>query len=81
MGQEPATLSESANTIGECCHYWIINSEGGPTSRGTCKLCLAQRDFNNYIGDCLMSDNEGCLERLSWQSRIPVGQSADIEIE
>lgn len=31
-----------------CCHYWVVESPNGPTSRGTCKLCGAVREFENY---------------------------------
>lgn len=30
-----------------CRHYWIIESAQGPTSRGVCKFCGAQREFHN----------------------------------
>lgn len=32
-----------------CAHYWIIESPGGPKSRGTCKLCGAECEFRNYV--------------------------------
>tara|TARA_Y100000310_G_scaffold329578_1_gene399724 strand:- start:2274 stop:2501 length:228 start_codon:yes stop_codon:yes gene_type:complete len=31
-----------------CIHYWIIDApSGGPTSKGTCKLCGSERDHYN----------------------------------
>ena len=30
-----------------CRHYWIIESPNGPTSRGVCKLCGAEKEFQN----------------------------------
>ncbi len=36
----------------ECHHYWIIESANGPTSRGVCKFCGAEKDFfNSLSGD------------------------------
>lgn len=35
-------LSES-----ECKHYWLIEGAGGPTSRGVCKFCGAEKEFHN----------------------------------
>jgi hypothetical protein len=32
---------------GECGHYWRIDSANGPTSKGICKLCGLEREFNN----------------------------------
>ncbi len=33
-----------------CCHYWIIETPNGPSSRGYCKYCGAERDFRNTLG-------------------------------
>lgn len=34
-----------------CRHYWIIESAGGPTSRGVCKICGEEREFHNSWTD------------------------------
>jgi len=31
-----------------CCHYWLVESPNGPTSKGTCKFCGAEKEFENY---------------------------------
>jgi len=31
----------------ECINYWILESATGPTSRGVCKFCGAQKEFHN----------------------------------
>jgi len=31
-----------------CCHYWVVESPNGPTSRGTCKFCGEIKEFDNY---------------------------------
>jgi len=36
---------------GRCCHYWIIESPNGRTSRGICKLCGITKEFENYPVD------------------------------
>ena len=33
----------------ECRHYWIIESPGGPISKGVCRLCGAVSEFRNYV--------------------------------
>ena len=33
----------------KCRHYWIIESPNGPTSRGVCKLCGAEKEFQNFL--------------------------------
>ena len=35
----------------QCAHYWIIEASRGPTSRGVCKLCGAEKEFLNKIPD------------------------------
>ena len=32
-----------------CTHYWMIEPHLGPTSLGVCRLCGAEREFNNYL--------------------------------
>ena len=32
-----------------CIHHWIIEEPKGPTSRGVCKLCGVEREFENFI--------------------------------
>jgi hypothetical protein len=36
---------------GKCCHYWIIESPKGPTSRGVCQFCGAEKEFDSYGPD------------------------------
>ena len=33
----------------ECSHHWIIESPKGSTSKGVCKKCGAEKEFQNYI--------------------------------
>lgn len=33
--------------MAECCHHWMIDSPSGETSRGRCKKCGSERDFQN----------------------------------
>lgn len=30
-----------------CCHHWVIDRPLGPTSRGICKVCGAEKRFQN----------------------------------
>ncbi len=34
-----------------CCHYWVIESPSGPTSKGICKLCGCESEFINVFDD------------------------------
>lgn len=51
-------MERSINAVAErpeatetCRHHWIIETPNGPFSRGVCKLCGEERDFENlYYG-------------------------------
>ena len=30
-----------------CAHYWVIEPPDGPISKGTCKVCGAEKEFGN----------------------------------
>ena len=49
-----------------CCHHWEVEIAVAPTSRGRCKLCGAEKEFNNFLSDCLRAENADCLE---WDGR------------
>ena len=48
-GSDEILASSTAVGVGmaECTHRWVIDSPNGPTSMGTCKLCGADREFQN----------------------------------
>ncbi|MFC1934805.1 hypothetical protein ACFLXZ_00615 [Chloroflexota bacterium] len=33
----------------ECQHYWLIETADGPTSKGVCRFCGADREFYNWF--------------------------------
>lgn len=33
-----------------CVHHWIIEPPNGPVSKGVCKLCGAEKNFENWEG-------------------------------
>jgi hypothetical protein len=39
-------------------HRWHIEEPNGPTSRGVCRVCEAQREFRNWLEDQDFSTNE-----------------------
>jgi len=47
MRHEIEATLEGPVGLGRCPHHWIIESPNGPTSRGVCKLCSAEREFAN----------------------------------
>jgi hypothetical protein len=59
MAQRQVAISRRSVVRQRCHHYWMIDSPTGPISRGRCRLCGAQREFRNYLRDCLgVSEDE-----------------------
>ena len=49
MRQKVEAAPEELVVEDKCRHYWIIESPNGPTSRGVCKLCGAEKEFQNFL--------------------------------
>lgn len=43
--QTPETEPQAEN---KCAHHWIIEPPSQPISKGVCKLCGAEKDFENW---------------------------------
>ena len=37
-----------------CHHHWLIESASGPTSRGRCRFCGAEKEFYNSLPDFIV---------------------------
>jgi len=62
----------------ECKHYWIIEGAKGPTSRGVCKYCGAEREFQNSWQDLSYAERSARLFELPNLVEIePVGELDD----
>ena len=48
MTQE-AVVEQSEQLTSQCPHHWIIERASGPTSKGVCRLCGAEKEFLNYV--------------------------------
>ena len=44
--------------VSQCRHHWLIDTAGGPTSKGVCRLCGAERQFKNYLENAPWDDDE-----------------------
>ncbi len=64
MVQKRVTNSKKFTAQQKCSHYWIIERVAGPNSRGICKFCGAQKEFKNYLMDCLEVNEEEYQEWL-----------------
>ena len=57
-----------------CKHHWVIDAPAGPSSKGMCRLCGEERQFQNYIEGSAWGTNIS-LDQLSGGSRIPTRNS------
>jgi hypothetical protein len=46
-----------------CRHYWVIESASGPTSKGVCKICGEEKEFqNSWVASSYMGKDARVLE-------------------
>ncbi len=51
MTQKIKEITEEHVAPVGCRHYWIIESADGPTSKGVCRICGAEKEFfNSFYG-------------------------------
>ena len=43
----------------ECQHHWVIAKPSGPVSRGKCRLCGEEKDFQNFMENAPWSRAKG----------------------
>ena len=67
MVQKRATIYRESVAQQKCRHYWILEGPAGPASKGVCKLCGAQKEFRNYLHDCLLVNDEEFQEWIGRQ--------------
>ncbi len=48
VAPSPAT-QEKLDEVVACPHHWEIESANGPISKGTCRVCGEEREFNNSV--------------------------------
>ena len=51
MGNEIGIVAERLVAGSICCHHWIIENAAGLVSRGVCKFCGEEREFDNFLPD------------------------------
>ena len=53
-----------------CQHQWMIDTPAGPSSKGTCRQCGAEREFMNYIEGSTWGYDVS-LDHLAGGTRFP----------
>jgi hypothetical protein len=79
---EDANVERPAIQIGQssCKHYWEIDRATAQVSRGICKLCGSNRQFPNYLSDCIAGPDkesyQGWLVKQERQDMLATPYSA-----
>jgi hypothetical protein len=60
LKEEPEKAAKESN----CRHYWVIEDAGGPTSRGVCKFCGAEKEFLNSWPDSRVKEQNNRVFEL-----------------
>ena len=47
MRNRSSLKEEKPAEVKTCQHYWVIEAASGPISRGVCKVCGEEREFQN----------------------------------
>ena len=55
-----------------CQHHWVIERPAGRVSKGACRLCGEEREFQNYVEGSPWG-GESSLESLGGGSQLPSG--------
>lgn len=82
MTQE-AVVEISEQLATQCRHHWIIESASGPTSKGVCRLCGAEKQFLNYVGQGSWDDDRPSYREASRKSSrsLVLADRQDVEEE
>jgi hypothetical protein len=65
-----------------CRHYWVIEDASGPTSRGVCKFCGAEKEFLNSWPDSRAKEqNNRVFELPNLLDVESDSESEDAELE
>ncbi len=57
MAKGLGAVIERKSVKESCRHHWIIEAPSGPTSRGVCKLCGAEKEFMNFPENVWLKDD------------------------
>jgi len=72
MSIKDSEATEELQEAPACRHQWLIDAPAGPSSKGVCRACGEERQFQNYIEGSAWGYDIS-LEQLSGGSRYPTG--------
>ena len=76
--EQGAVLGRETVDDQPCQHHWLIEAPSGPFSKGVCRVCGEERQFQNYVeGHSWSSDIS--LEQLAGGARYPSSVRAGVK--
>ncbi len=70
---EAERTAEEKAVGGGCQHHWVIDAAAGRVSSGRCQTCGTEKQFHNFLPDCLADKDretyEGWLAKHSQTER------------
>lgn len=71
--RQGATIEQEVPEVRDvslCQHHWVIDTPAGPVSRGVCRLCGEEGEFNNFLEGTYWDDDMS-LDQSTTAGRIP----------
>ena len=66
--EKPVKAADEEQSSKTCIHHWIIDPPEGPVSKGVCRKCGEEKDFQNYFAysawEAGQTDEEGARALL-----------------
>jgi hypothetical protein len=80
---EPKQRVQEVQDTSGCAHHWVIETPSGPVSKGVCRVCRMEKQFQNYLENSVWTSDVS-LEQLARKAgyggrREPRAVSADDE--
>ena len=54
---EEHRLPDEEKQPSQCLHHWLIDSPGGPISKGVCRRCGVEQEFKNFLEGARWDDD------------------------
>ena len=72
-----SATSEERITESECHHHWVIEYPRGEMSKGVCKLCAAEKWFQNWLPETRREEDISSLSEAFHPSALEPREELD----
>ena len=57
--------------LGPCTHHWMIETSSGPNSKGVCRLCKEEREFDNSLDASYWAEQAKKTREATADAQVP----------